>query len=122
MLSAGVRGPDWPISHNDESQSSFFLFFWMFHHFQPMVCWWSKLVVWMPGNGNIPGCDCPINCCVAILIQFVAAAHKVVPHTQLSWCTSERLDIVVIVCKPTDTTIINYYYYGFTIMVVTMGL
>ena len=26
MLSAGVRGPDWPISHNDESQSSFFCF------------------------------------------------------------------------------------------------
>ena len=46
----------------------------------------------MPGNGNIPGCDCPMNCCVAILIQLVAA-HKVVPHTQLSCCTSERLDI-----------------------------
>ena len=97
MLSAGVRGPDWPISHNDESQSSFFCFSGCFtisnQWFAGGQSWW-----------------------------FVAAAHKVVPHTQLSWCTSERLDIVVIVCKPTDTTIINYYYYGFTIMVVTMGL
>ena len=27
MLSAGLRGPDWPIGHNDESQSSFVFVF-----------------------------------------------------------------------------------------------
>ena len=119
MLSAGVRGPDWPISHNDESQSSFVFVFLDVSPFPTngllvvkvggLDAWeWEYPRVWL-SDQLLCGYSHPICCC---------SPQSGAPYSAklvYKWTIGHSSDSL-------QTNRHNYYHYGFTIMVVTMGL